>query len=272
MNVSRSDRQPADQQKFVAEPVPVARRIAVDAPWQWLEAGWRDICRAPHISLAYGGGFAIAAALIAVGLSRVGELSLMLPLLGGFLLLGPFAAAGLYDTSRRLSRGETPQLRTAIAAPFLATGQLPFLGVMLLMVFFVWIEFAFLLMMLFLGTQIPPTLGELMRTLLLTPQGIGLLSVGSAIGGALAVFVFTISAFSAPMLLERRIDAVSAAQASVRTVLENSKPAILWAALIAAIMAVAFATLLVGLVVAFPLLAHATWHAYADVFGAKVDG
>jgi len=68
------------------------------------------------------------------------------------------------------------------------------------------------------------------------------------------------------MLLDRRMDAVSAARASVGVVLANPKPMLLWAALIVAIMSVGFATLLVGLAVAFPLVGHATWHAYADVF------
>ncbi len=256
---------------LVVEPAPVGRRIAIDAPWRWLAAGWRDVWRVPHISLAYGGAFAIAAVLIALGLSRAGALSLMLPLAGGFLLIGPILAAGLYDNSRRLSRGETPQLRTALAAPFLAAGQLTFLGIILLMIFFAWLQLAFLLLMLFLGTHTPPTIGDLLQTLLLTPRGLGLLIVGTAAGGVLATIVFATSAFSAPMLLDRRIDVVSAGRASAAAMLDNPKPMLLWASIIVVVTAVGLATLSVGLVVAFPLLAHATWHAYAEVFGPAAD-
>lgn len=271
MNSTRSRAHGTHRQSIVAGEVPIGRRIPIDAPWQWLEAGWRDVRRVPHISLAYGGFFAVAAALIALGLSRAGALSLMLPLSGGFLLIGPFAATGLYDTSRRLARGETPQLRTALAAPFLAAGQLPFLGVMLLMIFFVWMQLALLLLMLFLGTQTPPMIGDLLQTLLLTSRGLGLLIVGTLIGGALAVVAFSLAAFSAPMLLDRRVDAVSAVRASAVAVLDNPMPMLLWASVILVVTVIGLATLLVGLVLAFPLLAHATWHAYAEVFGPPAD-
>ena len=73
------------------------------------------------------------------------------------------------------------------------------------------------------------------------------------------------------MLLTKRIDVLTAAAASVNAVKANPKPMALWAILIVVIMAVGFAALLVGLVVAFPFIGHATWHAYADVYGER-DG
>lgn len=252
-----------------AEAPPPARRITLESPWEWLEAGWRDICRVPAISVTYGAAFAIAAGLIALGLSRLGEESLFLALTGGFLLIGPFMAAGLYETSRQLAAGDTPTLRSALAAPFQARGQLSFLGVMLLMIFMIWLQLALLLMMFFLGTHTPPAFDELMHTLLMTPRGLALLIFGTTVGALLAAAVFTVSALSAPMLLDRRMDAVSAARASLGAVIANPKPMMLWAALIVAIMSAGFATLLVGLAVAFPLVGHATWHAYADVFGER---
>jgi uncharacterized membrane protein len=252
--------------QLVAETPPPARRIALDAPWEWLEAGWRDICRVPQISIAYGAAFAIAAGLIALGLARFGEESLFLALTGGFLLIGPFVAAGLYETSRQLAAGITPSLGSALSAPFQARGQLSFLGVMLLMIFMIWLQLAFLLMMLFLGTHTPPSAEGLMHTLLMTPRGLALLVVGTTVGAILASVVFAVSALSAPMLLERRMDAVSAARASLGAVIANPKPMLLWAALIVATMSAGFATILIGLAVAFPLVGHATWHAYADVF------
>lgn len=255
--------------QVVADPTPQARRITLESPWEWLEAGWRDICRVPQISIAYGGAFALAAGLIAFGLARFGEESLFLALTGGFLLIGPFVAAGLYETSRQLASGMTPTLGSALAAPFRARGQLSFLGVMLLMIFMIWLQLAFLLMMLFLGTHTPPSLDELMKTLLLTPRGLALLVFGTIAGAILASAVFAVSALSAPMLLERRMDAVSAARASFGAVISNPKPMLLWAALIVVTMSAGFATLLIGLAVAFPLVGHATWHAYADVFGDR---
>ena len=272
MTPMHSGPQPLPQQGIVADATPNARRIDLDAPWRWLDAGWRDMWRTPQISLAYGFAISAAALLIAFGLWLFGQPSLMLPLIGGFLLIGPFVATGLYDTSRRLAAGAKPTLATALAAPLTAAGQLPFLAVFLLIAFFAWLQVALLLLMLFLGTEVPPVAVDLTKALLFTTRGLGLLIVGTMAGGVIAATVFAVAAFSAPMLLDRRIDAVSAAAASATAVIQNPGPALLWAVLIVAIMAAAFVTLLIGLVVAFPLLAHASWHAYADVFGARDPG
>ena len=120
--------------------------------------------------------------------------------------------------------------------------------------------------MLFTGGSAIPPLSEFTQVLLFTPQGLQLLIVGTAVGGNLAAFVFAVTAFSIPMLIDRRVDVFTAAVASARAVIANPKPMALWAALIVALVATGFATLLLGLVIVFPLIGHATWHAYRDVF------
>ncbi len=242
------------------------RRVGFDAPWEWLAAGWRDMWRVPLISLTYGGIFAFAAAVLGLGLWNVGAHSLFLALAGGLLLIGPLLSVGLYEASHRLACGEEVSLRDVVSAGFAARGQLAFFGAVLLFAFLVWIQIAFLLLMLFFGTTGLPPLGEFMQALLFTPRGLGLLIVGTLTGGLLAALVFSISAFAVPMLLVRQIDAVSAARASMSAVIQNPKPMVLWAALIVTIMAAGFVTLLAGLIVAFPLIGHATWHAYADLY------
>ena len=242
------------------------RRVRFDAPWNWLAAGWRDMWRIPLISLTYGGIFALAVAALALGLWHVGAQSLCLAIVGGLLLLGPLISVGLYEASRRLTCGEEVGLRDVASAGFGARGQLAFFGAVLLFAFLGWTQIAFLLLMLFFGTTGLPPLGEFMQVLLLTPRGLGFLIVGTMTGGLLAALVFAISAMAVPMLLVRQIDAVSAARASLDAVIRNPKPMALWAALIVMIMAAGFVTLLAGLIVAFPLIGHATWHAYADVY------
>lgn len=243
------------------------RRVPFDAPWNWLAAGWRDLWQTPQIGLFFGLVVTAGAAVLIVSLLRLDALSLTLALAGGFMLIGPLFAVGLYLASRRMSRNQAVGLGETLLAWRSAQGQLAFFGMILLFVFLVWLQLAFLLLMLFVGGAAVPPPSAFVQTLLFTPRGLGLLVVGTAVGGLLALGVFAISALAVPMLLVREVDAVSAARASIAAIIANPKPMLLWAALIVVIMGAGFTMLLVGLVVAFPLIGHATWHAYADVFG-----
>lgn len=247
--------------------VPKARCVAFDAPWNWLAAGWRDMWAMPHVSLAYGVIAAAGAGGLIAGLLSLEATSLFLALAGGFLLIGPMLAVGLYEASRRFGSGENVRIGDVVWAWFNARGQLGFLGAILLFVFMVWVQLALLLLMLFLGSSGLPPPSEFMRTLLFTQQGLGLLVVGTIVGGLLATLVFAIAALAVPMLMVREVDAITAARASLTAVALNPKPMALWAGLIVVLMGAGFVTLLAGLVVTFPLIGHATWHAYADIFG-----
>lgn len=243
------------------------RRVPFDAPWMWLAAGWRDLWTIPRISLIYGALFAAAAAFVAVGLSLLGELSQLPALLGGFLLVGPFLSVGLYEASRLLERGVTPSFADVALVGLRAPGQVGLLGSFLLFAFMVWMQIALLLLMLFLGDAPLPPPNAFVPTLLFTPKGLGLLVVGTIVGGVIAACVFSISVVGVALMLERPMDAVTAARASVAAVVANPKPMALWAALIVGMIAAGFATLLLGFVIVFPLIGHATWHAYVAVYG-----
>lgn len=156
-------------------------------------------------------------------------------------------------------------VRNVIMAVVNAPGQLGFFGAILAFAFFVWLEIAFLLLMLFMGTSAVPPASDFVPTLLFTPHGRGLLVVGTIAGGVLAAIVYGISVISVPLLMTRQIDAVTAMSASLEAVVQNPKPMALWAALIAGLMALGVATLFLGLIVVFPLIGHATWHAYRSL-------
>lgn len=247
----------------------VIKRVPFDAPWAWLAAGWNDLWRVPHISLAYGAVFAVAAGGLLAVLMLARWQSLVPALAGGFLLLGPLLAVGLYETSRRLEAHQPVDFGDVVGAGLRAKGQIGFFGVGLLVIFLVWLELAFILLMLFLGGAGLPPPSEFVPRLLFTSSGLGLLVVGSLVGGVLAGTVYVVSVIAVPLLLVQRIDAVSAAAASVQAVRDNPKPMLLWAGLIAGFMVLGCATLFLGLVVAFPLIGHATWHAFRAV--ATVD-
>lgn len=240
------------------------RQVRFDQPWEWLAAGWRDLWTRPGISFAYG-ALAIAGGLImTLGLVLANLLSLLPVLAGGFLLVGPLLAIGLYEKSRLLERGDRPTLRATVVAALGSMMRLGLLPVLLLLLYLVWMQIAFMLLALFLGTQGLPPAREFMPTLLFTPNGLGLLIVGTAVGAVLAALGFAATAISIPLLMDRRIDAFTAIGKSFEAVLTSPKPMALWAALIAGFMGLGMATMGLGLIVAFPLLGHATWHAYRD--------
>jgi|SRR5581483_459560 len=242
--------------------------VPFDAPWSWLAAGWRDMWAVPYISLAYGVVFALLSVGLTLGLFVTGMQSLVMALAGGFLLIGPIAAVGLYETSRQLEAGRSVVRGDVVKAGLRAPGQLGFFGAILAFLFVVWLQLAFLLFMLFLGSSGLPPPSEFVPTLLFTARGLGLLVAGTAAGSMLALVAFSISVISVPLLMSRRADAVTAIAASLAAVVLNPKPMALWAGLIAGFMALGIATLYVGLIVVFPLIGHATWHAYRDIVRA----
>ena len=251
--------------------VGVNTRVAFDAPWNWLGAGWRDLWSAPAISLAYGAAFSLAALALASILFWFGGLSLVLVLAGGFLLVGPMLAVGLYELSRRLEAKEAIDARDVMFVGVRSPGQLAIMGVALLIAYLAWVEIALLLFSLFLGGSGLPPVQAFVPTLLFTPGGLGLLITGTIAGCLLAAAVYAVTAVSIPLLMTRDVDAVTAGLTSIRAVRANPKPMLLWAALIAAMIAVGFATLLVGFVIAFPLIGHATWHAFREVVRLDVE-
>jgi uncharacterized membrane protein len=246
--------------------------VPFDAPWAWLAAGWRDMWSAPHISLFYGAVFTALSVALSAGLLAGGAASLILALAGGFLLVGPAAAVGLYEVSRRLESGQSPSLGEVLTAGVNSPGQLGFFGAVLAFVYFAWVKLALLLFMLFFGSQTLPAPSEFVAALLLTNHGLGLLVTGTIVGGMLAALVFAISVISVPLLLTERVDAVTAIGTSLSAVWRNPKPMALWAGLIAGFMALGLASLFIGLVVLFPLIGHATWHAFRDVVRVADQG
>jgi uncharacterized membrane protein len=243
------------------------RRVAFDAPWGWLGAGWRDFWSAPGISLAYGTAFAAISYVFVLQLSRMHALPLLLPLAGGFFLIAPLLAVGLYEVSRRRERNQTATFGDIFRAARGAVGPLAYFGVALLLLYFFWMQVASLLFMLFFGNADFPPVEQFVPTLLFTAHGLGLLVVGTAVGAAFAATAFSISAIAVPMLLDSKVDVVTAMRASVEAVRLNPPAMILWAVLIAGLTAAGLVTLFAGLAFAFPLAGYATWHAYRELTG-----
>jgi len=237
---------------------------AMDDRWNWLAAGWRDMWRYPALSLGYGAAFVAIGLIFTAGLWAINLESLVPALSAGFMLVCPILAIGLYEMSRRFERGEPVIFRDILAVRPAAPVQLAYLAFTLMFIYLVWLRLATLNYALFSYGDHTPWF-EFVRFALTTPAGLAMVVLGTAIGAVLAFIVFALSAVAVPILLRHDVDAFTAMAVSARLVMNNPGPMLLWAWLIAVLIAAGIATLFMGLIVVFPLVGHATWHAYRTV-------
>lgn len=242
------------------------RIVDAAAPWSWLAAGWRDLARTPHVSLCYGIVFSGVSFAITIGLAFFGLYSLILPLVAGFMLVGPLLAVGLYEVSRRLGSDEPVGFASAVFAWRRAPAQLALMGVLLMLFLLAWVRIATLIFALFFGLDTPAP-AELITVLIFTANGLVFLLVGTTVGAVLAFVVFAITAVSIPLILDRDTFILTAIATSVTAVMRSFGPMLLWGLLIGLFTAAGIVTLYLGLIVFFPLIGHASWHAYRAIVG-----
>ena len=245
-------------------PLSVQRRrnLPAGAALSWLGEGWRDLWRQPAPSLLYGlAVFAVSAAIV-WGLFRLGLDYILFPALAGFMVMGPLLAIGLYQKSRAIELGESVSLSRMIFVEAASGGQVWYTGAILSLLMLVWMRAAVIIYALFFGLRPFPGLHEVTAMLFGTPVGWAMLLVGTVVGGLFAAFSFAISAFAIPMLLDARVDAFTAMGTSISMVWNNLPVMLAWGAIVLVLFLVAVATGLLGLIVVFPLLGHATWHSY----------
>lgn len=245
-------------------PLSVQRRrnLPAGAALSWLGEGWRDLWCQPAPSLLYGlAVFAVSAAIV-WGLFRLGLDYILFPALAGFMVMGPLLAIGLYQKSRAIELGESVSLSRMIFVEAASGGQVWYTGAILSLLMLVWMRAAVIIYALFFGLRPFPGLHEVTAMLFGTPVGWAMLLVGTVVGGLFAAFSFAISAFAIPMLLDERVDAFTAMGTSISMVWNNLPVMLAWGAIVLVLFLVAVATGLLGLIVVFPLLGHATWHSY----------
>ena len=238
--------------------------VDVDRSGHWLAAGWRDFLKTPGVSLIYGGAFVVVSFLLTFGLISADLGSLVLPLAGGFVMMAPILVVGLYDVSRRLEQGAEVSFSHVFSAFKANIGQLSAMGVVLLILWFVWVEVAIALFAIFYS-QAPPPLDRFVEEIIFSLEAAPFLLIGSAFGAVLATIIFTITAVSIPMMFDRQVDVVTAIGASILAVRANWRVMFGWAAMIVVITVAGVLSFFLGLAVALPVLAYATWHAYRDL-------
>lgn len=229
-------------------------------PLIWIALGWRDIWAHPAVSFGFGAMVLLIGGAICISLWAATLSELIPAAVVGFALVAPILAGGLHEVSRKTESGERIRIYDLFGRSWLREGAF-IVGLFLVFAMLAWMRIAVLLGELFFpGVDL--SLGEFVFYVLQSDDGPSYLAIGTSIGAVLATAIFAVSAFSIPMLVDRNVDALTAMYESVKVVLARPLPSLLWALWIALFIAASIATGLVGLIVTFPLLGYATWHAY----------
>ncbi|HEV7258823.1 MAG TPA: DUF2189 domain-containing protein [Bosea sp. (in: a-proteobacteria)] len=250
----------------VPRPDPVVRRIAVRDVAEAFAAGLRDFQAAPLFGLFFGGIYALGGLTILLCLTRFSMPYLAYPLAAGFALIGPFAAVGLYEVSRRRELA-IPLSWGGVLGVVLEQHkrELGWMAFVTLFVTIMWLYQVRLLLALFLGFQSFASFSGFLNILMTTPEGLMFLAIGNVVGAVLATALFSLTVVSFPLLLDREVDFVTAMITSVRAVVTNPVPMLGFAAIVVALAVIAMLPAFLGLVVIMPILGHATWHLYRSI-------
>jgi uncharacterized membrane protein len=268
MAASTADHAPPTQPRPPAtlariDTTPAARRLTTADLHESLRLGWDDFKAMPSHAIV----LCIIYPLIGVALARamLGEtlLPLLFPIAAGFALIGPFAALGLYELSRRRERGDSVTAWDAMAvlrSP--SFSAMLGLGVLLLTLFVIWVAAAQAIYVATFGYAPAATIPDFVGRVLTTRQGFALIALGCGVGFLFALVALCIAMVAFPLMLDRHAGVTDAILTSLRVVAKNPIVSLQWGLIVAVLLVLGSLPAFVGLAVVLPLLGHATWHLY----------
>jgi len=249
-----------------AASLPAIHTIGLSDLHDALRLGWEDFKAVPSHAIVLCVIYPVLGLMLARTVLGYSVLPLLFPLAAGFALIGPFAALGLYELSRRRERGEEASAWYAtevLRSP--SFGAMLGLGALLLTIFVVWVATAQAIYVSIFGNAPAAEIPHFLTQILTTPQGWELIIVGCGVGFLFAVVALCISVVSFPMMLERHAGAGDAITTSLRAVARNPLAMAAWGLMVAVLLVLGSLPLFLGLAVVIPLLGHSTWHLYRKV-------
>src|ERR1700687_1548553 len=256
---------PEPQVSATATPF-VIRKIGLSDLSEALRLGWEDFKAVPSHAIILCVIYPVLGLVLFRMVLGYSVLPLLFPLAAGFTLIGPFAALGLYELSRRRERGEEAAAWDAIhvlRAP--SFGAMLELGTLLLVLFGTWIAVADAIYIATIGHAPAASIPDFATRVLTTPEGWSLIIVGCGVGFVFAVVALCVSVVSFPLMLDRHATAIDAIRTSLRAVMKNPFAMAAWGLIVAVLLVIGSLPFFVGLAVALPVLGHATWHLYRKV-------
>src|SRR6202049_992724 len=244
----------------------VIRKIGPSDLSDALRLGWEDFKAVPSHAIILCVIYPVLGLVLFRMVLGYSVLPLLFPLAAGFTLIGPFAALGLYELSRRRERGEEAAAWDAIhvlRAP--SFGAMLGLGALLLALFVTWIATADAIYIATFGHAPAASIPDFARRVLTTPAGWSLIIIGCGVGFLFALWSLCVSVVSFPLTLDRHASAIDAIRTSMRAVMENPYPMAVWGLIVAILLVIGSLPFFVGLAVVLPVLGHATWHLYRKV-------
>jgi len=244
------------------------RRISTADIWDALRRGWDDFLANPTQLIFLAIIYPIVGLIAANAMAGRAVMPLFWPMVSGFALIGPLAAIGVYELSRRREKGLPVSWVNALDVRHSpAIASILGLGLLLLVIFVVWLLVAQAIYAATIGDMGPTSVSAFLDRVFGTPEGLWLILAGNAVGFLFAAAVLMLTVVSFPMLLDRAaegraVDAATAVRTSVRAVLANPAPMALWGLIVAVLLLLGCVPLFVGLAIVMPVLGHATWHLY----------
>lgn len=238
------------------------RRIGSQDIRAALALGWADLRRAPAFGLFFAAVYVAGGWLLWWALTTAGQMWWSIPVTLGFPLLGPFVAVGLYEVSRRLETGEALDWPGVLGVILRQKDrQIPSIAAVVVVFFLFWNFLAHMIFALFMGLQVMTNITSSLDAFL-TPNGLAMIAVGTAVGAVFSAVLFSMTVVALPMLLDRDVDFVTAMLTSMAVVRANPGPMLGWGILIATLLFAGMVPGFLGLFLVLPLLGHASWHLY----------